>query len=279
MLGLKKENNKTFLKEISEKNLKINEVEIKILMSGICKTDIYVYQNKINSNNIILGHECCGIISKSKSKKFKEGDFVTVNPVFKSKEMIGIDYDGCFAEKIIINSEQVFKIPTNFSYNLGAYIEPITASLSPLKSKFLNKNMSILILGSGRIAELTKHILNLTGYNNIEIFKNENKKTYDCIIETGVDSYLINKVPMMLKDNGLFIIKSRNPDNYSINFYEFVKKDIIIESLYYYDYEKTIDIIKDNIKSFDYLFGNTYNLNDWQKAFNDSENKKAFLRI
>lgn len=277
LLALYKKDKKTKISEFFLEDINKNEIEIKVKLAGICRTDIYVKENKIITGNIVLGHEFCGYVSKSFNPKFKEGDYVTGNPIFHDKSMIGIDHNGCFSEKVILPSEQVFKIPDTFSNKLGSYIEPITASLSPLNSRYLSKDMSILILGQGRIAELTKKVLQLTGYLNVSLV-NDNI-LYDCVIETGATSEMINNVPFLLKENGLFIIKSRQPENYSINFYEFVKKNIVIEALYYYDYDKSIEIIKDNLNTFDYLFGSTFKLKDWEKAFSSNENKKIFLEV
>lgn len=59
----KNKNNKPFIKEIELKSLNKNDVKVKILMSGICRTDIYVAENKIYKNDVILGHEFCGFNS------------------------------------------------------------------------------------------------------------------------------------------------------------------------------------------------------------------------
>lgn len=277
----KEKNKKPYIKEIILPSLKKGEVKIKIELSGICRTDVYVANDKIYKNDVVLGHEFCGRVIETESNRFNVNDFIVCNPVFKDGTMLGVDKDGCFAEEIIINEKQVFKVnEQKVSKKLAAYCEPISASMSPLGSKKIKKNQKGLVFGSGRIAELTYIILKKEGFKNIELIDDLSKvknKSIDFLIETGIDNDNLSYVPKILKNKGTFIVKSRSPNNFSINLYEFVKKDITIECLYYYNFKKAIKFMENNNKMFDFLFGSVYKLENWEEAFTNKENKKIFL--
>lgn len=280
MIGLYKEKNKKpILKEFNFK-LKEGELLVNVFLSGICRTDLYVANDLLEHKNVILGHEFSGIISDSKSNLFIKNDFIACLPVFLDSTMLGVEHNGCFSQQVIINEKQAYILDKNrIDPYTAAYLEPICASMSPLNSHFMNKNMTIGILGQGRIAELTQLILNISGYKTtlLEYLHNIDSNFFDCIIETNVSNNDLIHIPRILKKNGLFIVKSRNPNLFNVNFYEFVKKDLKIECLYYYDMNESISFAYKYKNEFQYLFGSVYKLNDWEIAFNSNENKKIFL--
>ena len=253
---------------------------IKVLMAGICRTDIYVGKKEIAVQTPrILGHEFCGLVEND-GYGFKKGDLVTVNPLFEDLSFLGIDYDGCFAEYVAIPKDQVFKIKTN-NYKLAAYIEPIAASLAPLNTH-LPKNQVIYVYGSSRIAKLTDKILKLSGYNS-KIIKKGDKKENSCdfIVETEMNEESIEEIQKIIKKNGTLILKSRYPKKIAVNLYSFVKKDIKIQGCYYYDFKKSIKFALKHESFFNELFGKSFKLEEYNFAFLEDlkADKKVFLEF
>lgn len=267
-----------------EDKLNNREVIIKVDKAGICRTDIFV------SNGIIpvdkettLGHEFSGTIFKSNSLNFNEGDYVVVNPIFKDNSMLGLEHDGCFAEFVIVNEDQVYKFPSNLNAKLSAYIEPLAASLAPLKSKFISKDNLGAVLGENRIGQLTYSIMKKNGYNVKLIEKTENIPdcSFDYIIETLPNKKIFDEISRILKFNGTLIIKSRLRNYVEINLYNYLKKEIIIESLYYHNFEFSINYAINNYNDFIHLFGEEFPIEEWENAFNLSEkgDKKIFFKF
>ena len=176
---------------------KSNEVKIKVIYAGICRTDIYVAQGKIDSiSPLILGHEFSGIVTDlgTQVTKFELGDRVTVNPVITEQEgkcstFLGIDRQGAFAEYVIVPEEFVYKLPDHVDFKEGAYTEPIAAALAIFNAD-IKPEQTGLIYGSNRIAKLTSRILQIYGFDNIDIYDTSQGKIlkenyYDYIIEIG----------------------------------------------------------------------------------------------
>lgn len=257
---------------------KEGEILIKVLMAGICRTDQYVGEGIIPvAEPRVIGHEFCGEIAENKYP-FSIGDLVVVNPLLDDFSFIGIDHNGCFAEYISVPIPKVFKIQTN-NLKLAAYIEPIAASLAPLKA---NLSGIIHIYGTNRIARLTSQILTIAGFET-KLITPETLPDNSCetIIETMMDEKSIEEITRLLKPNGTLVLKSRFPNKVPVNLYDFVKKDIQIKSCYYYDFQKSIDFALKYESFFNDLFGETFDLVDYQKAFeeNSKAEKKIFLRL
>lgn len=257
---------------------KEGEILIKVLMAGICRTDQYVGEGIIPvAEPRVIGHEFCGEIAENKYP-FSIGDLVVVNPLLDDFSFIGIDHNGCFAEYISVPIPKVFKIQTN-NLKLAAYIEPIAASLAPLKA---NLSGIIHIYGTNRIARLTSQILTIAGFET-KLITPETLQDNSCetIIETMMDEKSIEEITRLLKPNGTLVLKSRFPNKVPVNLYDFVKKDIQIKSCYYYDFQKSIDFALKYESFFNDLFGETFDLVDYQKAFEENlkAEKKIFLRL
>jgi threonine dehydrogenase-like Zn-dependent dehydrogenase len=280
--ALIKKNNETLVDfhEIST----IHDLTIKVDTAGICRTDIYAAENKIKTKeNLILGHEFTGYVYQSTSKKFKEGDLVVVNPIFDDLTMLGVDHDGCFSNFVNIDSSKVFHFGNFHDLRIPAYVEPIAASLAPLKSRFITKEMMGAVYGENRIGMLTYEIMKKQGYNIVIIDKNNlvADNTFDYVIETLANTETFDTLSRIIKKNGTLILKSRYPNHISVNFYDYVRKEIIIEPLYYHNFEFAIEYAREYYQDFLYLLGDCYSLEDWKQAFTDSQtgNKKIFFKI
>jgi threonine dehydrogenase-like Zn-dependent dehydrogenase len=282
MKALLKKEDKTFIDEYKVST--VNDITIKVAVAGICRTDIYAAENKIKTkDNLVLGHEFTGYIHASRNKNFKEGDLVVVNPIFDDLTMLGVDHDGCFSSYINVCSSQVFQFGDFHDLRIPAYVEPIAASLAPLKSKLINKHMYGAVYGENRIGMLTYEIMKKQGYN-IVIVDNEteiNDNTFDYVIETLATTETFDRLSKIIKKNGVLIMKSRYPNYISINFYDYVRKEIMIEPLYYHNFEFAIQYAKENYEDFLYLLGDYYSLEDWKTAFIASQtgNKKIFFKL
>lgn len=262
----------------------LHDITIKVEMAGICRTDIYAAENKIKTKqNLILGHEFTGYIYQSRHENFKEGDLVVVNPIFDDLTMLGVDHDGCFANLINVCSSKVFHFGNFHDLRIPAYVEPIAASLAPLKSKLINKDMVGAVYGENRIGILTYEIMKKQGYNIVIVDKHSElaDNTFDYVIETLATTETFDRLSKLIKKNGVLIMKSRYPNYISINFYDYVRKEIMIEPLYYHDFQFAIDYAKTYYDDFLYLLGDTYQLEDWKEAFIASQtgNKKIFFKL
>ncbi len=280
---------KTQGKKLELKNIpkpfvdKKGEVVVKVLMAGICRTDIYVSRGWIQDvkDNLTIGHEFMGIVEESNSDKFKKGDMVACNPIFDNLKMLGVEYDGCFAEYIKVYDTKLYNAE-GVDFKMGAYAEPIAASIAPFTSQLINKEQIGAIYGDNRIGKLTYEILKDANYNIVLLNENDTHPSdyYDYVIETFSQVEAFDEVIRILKPKGVFIAKSRNPDKVPTDFYSIVKKGIIIEGLYYGNFNQAVEYAKNKTYLFENLMGNVYNLEDWEKAYEDNDNgtHKVFLK-
>ncbi len=279
-----------------------NDVLIRVMVSGLCRTDVYVAEGliQIEKQHLILGHEFSGIIEEigPNVSKFKCGDRVAVMPVFPLGDtikpvvegsintMLGIDHDGSFSEYIAVPSSFVYKIPDNMSFKQGAYLEPVAAALAPLNAN-IRPDQAGLIYGENRIARLTERVLKAKGYTNIEVYDDSEygsrplaNNHYDFIIETFATTETVNRLVKAIKPNGTIILKSRQHQPVEVNINTLVMKDITMQAVNYGDFQEGIDLIASGKLQIDDLLGDVYALEDYEDVFAISkkgEEQKLFL--
>jgi threonine dehydrogenase-like Zn-dependent dehydrogenase len=251
------------------------DVIVQVALAGICRTDIYVARGWIDhSDDIVIGHEFCGMVTESLDERFTVGDFVACNPILPDLTMLGVEHSGVFAQYAKVTGDMLYSA-SGLSESVAAYVEPIAASLAPLKSKCITPEQKGLIIGDNRISHLTYQILMRLGYN-VDIIELDKcysipENSIDYALETFTNDKVFNFLPRIIKQGGTLILKSRNPDAIAVNFYPFVKKEITLEALYYHNFIDSIAFAHQHGDIFEPLLGRSYPLEAFADAFDENE--------
>ena len=272
---------KTSLQEIPKPNIdrKFNTL-IKVVYAGICKTDVYMSEGKMSGKSpVVLGHEFSGYVVETLDDNLKEGDFVTCNPILSDQTMLGVDYDGAFAEYIKVPASQCY-VFNGDDQKMAAYIEPLAASMAPMKNQDFLKNKKIGIVGKDRIGKLTETIFK-NHQLDASFVTDMGNNTFDVIVETWAEEQVLDNCIDALKEGGLLILKSRNYKKVPLDLYKIVKKGIRLEGMYYLDdYKKVIDFSQ-QCPDLNAFLGKSYPLVNWKEAFEKSHDsyQKIFLQV
>ncbi len=274
-------------------------VLIRVALTGICRTDIYVAEDIIPGipAPLILGHEFSGIVEETgvSVSHVAAGDRVTVMPLITSDgsdkrhpyahhRMLGLHRDGCFCDFAMVPANAVYKIPDNVTLKQAAYMEPIAASLAVLNSGIKPGEKGI-VYGNNRIAELTLRIMRIKGYENTEIYDPDRDQPipeyyYDFIIETMASSESIRSMINGVRPGGRIVLKSRQWQPVSFQTGELVRKDINLSAVHYGDFTQGIRLISDGTLRVDDLLGEVRPLEEFARMFKASkhaESEKLFL--
>ncbi len=265
---------------------------VKVLLAGICRTDIYASQGKFDLEEVTLGHEFCGEIVQS--DRFPEGTKVSAFPFVDcnhcqgclarneaclDQHMIGLQEDGAFAQYMVINDCALYALAPSLSLKRGAFLEPLAAALAPIAKLKGREKQRGYLLGRGRIAELAKIILDLHGFENVRMGLGEelHANELDWLVEA--DPTLINRALSFLRPGALLIVKSRPADLVNIDISLIVKKNIILQGTRYAPFEDAAKLLENPKLAIDALFGRTYALDEFEEAFSSGlqESKKLFF--
>ncbi len=177
------------VEEIPVPSISEDEALLKVMASGICGSDVLEWYRVPNAPRV-LGHEATGVISKvgSKVKGIKVGDRVFVSHHVPCNECRYCQrgnhtachtlhttnyYPGGFAQYIQIpkiNIEcGIYKLPDSMSFEEGTFIEPLACVSRGQRLANLQKNDSLLIIGSGISGILHAQFAKFKGIKNIVV--------------------------------------------------------------------------------------------------------------
>lgn len=173
-----------------------NEILLKVKVCAICGTDLRLYKNGFN-NSIqteprILGHEFSGIIEKigSKISKFSCGMRVAVAPnmgcglcdrcvsgnthLCDNYKALGINLDGGMAEYVRIPEEAVIQgnivvLGDLMSFDEAALNEPFSCVYNGFSQCMVKPGDKVLIMGAGPIGLLHAKLAKLAGASKVII--------------------------------------------------------------------------------------------------------------
>ena len=166
-----------------------DSVLIKVKKTGICGTDLHIYNWDDWAKNtltlpMVIGHEFCGVVcDKGKDvKNIQINDRVSAEGhivcgfcrncragkghLCRNTKGIGIQIPGAFAEYICVPETNVIKIPNNINYDVAAIFDPLgnafhTALCYPIIGE------DILITGAGPIGIMAAKVCQVIGARKV----------------------------------------------------------------------------------------------------------------
>lgn len=179
------------LMDVPEPTIDINEVLIRVHRTGICGTDLHIYNwdawsQKAIKAPLVIGHEFSGVVVEAGSNVvgFKEGDIVSGEGhvvcgrcrncmagrrhLCKETRGLGVDIPGAFAEYVKLPMTNVWKLDSSVSRDVGAIFDPFgNAAHTALQFKVLGED--VLVTGAGPIGIMAAAIARHAGARHVVI--------------------------------------------------------------------------------------------------------------
>jgi L-iditol 2-dehydrogenase len=177
------------VEEIPIPSIGEDEALLKVMASGICGSDVLEWY-RVPKAPRVLGHEATGIISKvgSQVKNIKVGDRVFVSHHVPCNQCrycqrgnhtachtlhITNYYPGGFAQYVKIPKINVqcgiYELPDAMSFEEGTFIEPLACVSRGQRLANLQKDDTLLIIGSGISGILHAQLAKFKGIENIVV--------------------------------------------------------------------------------------------------------------
>jgi threonine dehydrogenase-like Zn-dependent dehydrogenase len=160
-----------------------DQVQIRVNWSSICGTDLHIYMGEFK-NRVkyprILGHEFAGVVESvgSAVQSLKPGDRVTVDPIVwcnqcppclngqnnvcNNLKLLGIEYDGGFADYAVAGADKVFKIPDSVSMRDAALVELYSLGVHSARKAMIEPGDRVVIVGAGRLGLAVLEVIKQT---------------------------------------------------------------------------------------------------------------------
>jgi len=266
------------------------EVRIKIHKTSICGSDIKNFNNPLMAP-LVPGHEFSGEVVEllTQSEQYTNiGARVTAYPMIgcmeceacqkgiyrdcNSKQSLGFQLPGSFAEYITVDSRFLIKLHDEISYNDGALLEHLACGYRLVREMVNSKisvDSSIVIIGDGPIALANIQFLILFKYCNITLIgkhkirklfakkigiKNvidyrtlpDNMPLIDVCIYSAKADKTLKQIAKKMNPTAFFFSQTRIEDNYLKNI--IMRKFIWGRAFAYMieDFDEVMKLIKKN---------------------------------
>jgi L-iditol 2-dehydrogenase len=177
------------IQELPVPDIGEDEVLLKVMASGICGSDVIEWY-RVPKAPRVLGHEATGVISKvgGKVKSVKVGDRVFVShhvPCNQCRHCQRGHHTAChtlhttnyhpggFAQYIRVPKINVdfgiYKLPDDMSFEEGTFIEPLACVSRGQRLSNLQKDDTLLVIGSGISGILHVQLAKFKGVKNIVV--------------------------------------------------------------------------------------------------------------
>ena len=158
--------------EVKSPAIKDGTTLVRITHSGVCGTDLKIYQGGIPVNYPrIMGHEMIGeVVEIGGESGIHTGSRVIIDPVFycghcyqchRGQEslcpngyILGRDQDGGFSDYLRVPSDAVFPLPDNINGQVAPLIQVLTTAVHAQRLVKIFPSEAVLVLGLGVAGQL-----------------------------------------------------------------------------------------------------------------------------
>ena len=180
------------------------EVLIQVMASGICGTDIHIYNGEyLGAYPVIPGHEFSGVVVSvgSQITRFKVGDRVAVEPNIACDncvhclnnrqnfclnwQALGVTLPGGMEQYVAAPEKAVFSIG-DLPFEVGAFVEPLSCVVHGVERARLRLADRVAVLGAGPIGNLLLQMARLQGAAQVSVLEN-NPGRADLARQMGAD--------------------------------------------------------------------------------------------
>ena len=161
---------------------------VEIKACGICGSDVHGMDGSTGRRRppLIMGHEAAGVIVQTGKgvEGWNVGDRVTFDStrfcgqcsfcqkgrvnLCENRRVFGVSceqyrQDGAFAERLIVPSQLLYKLPDEVTFEQGALVEPLSVAYHAVNRLPLQGGESALVVGTGIIGLLAIQVLKAAG--------------------------------------------------------------------------------------------------------------------
>ncbi len=289
-----------------------NEALIRVLMAGICNTDLEIVKGYMGFKGI-LGHEFVGLVEECDNPELLgkrvvgeinygcgECGYCTkgLKTHCKNRKVLGIlAHDGAFAEYLVLPEENLHIIPDKISDEEAVFVEPLAAGFQVIEQTHIRPSNRVIILGDGKLGLLVAQVLVLTGCDLFVAGKHTSKLSLlkgkgigtglidnlgdskaDVVIDCTGASDGLEKALRLTRPRGAIVLKSTVAEKRGVDLTGLVIDEITLIGSRCGPFHPAIRALEKESIDVKLLISGIYSLMEGTKAFREAS-KKGALKI
>ena len=289
MLALRVNKNQLSIRDIPKPD-NAEEALVRVLVSGICNTDLEIARGYAGFNGTI-GHEFVGVVEKTgqrvvgeinagcgKCELCRAGD----SRHCATRTVLGIvGRDGAHAEFLQLPAVNLIPVPDNIPDEHAAFTEPLAAACGILERVPVTRDDRVAVIGDGKLGLLCAQVIALSGATTLMIGKHDTKlriaarrgietstpkaaakrtRQFDIVVEASGSATGFKLALDLLRPQGKLVLKSTFHGTTEINAARVVVDEISIVGSRCGRFAPALDLLKRNAIDVDSLISEEYPL-------------------
>jgi threonine dehydrogenase-like Zn-dependent dehydrogenase len=261
------------------------EVVVRVLLAGICNTDIELTRGYYPFTGI-PGHEFVGIVDGKRVVGEINAACGTCEACragrrthCEKRSVLGIrNRDGAFAEYLTLPASNLRLVPDGISDEEAVFVEPLAAALEIQEQVKIGPDDRVLVVGHGKLGRLIAQTLALTGCKltiHDRAAARPPHSRFDFAVEcTGnPEGFAIARAA--LRPRGTLIMKSTYAGDLNVNASSLVVDEITLIGSRCGPFEPALRLLASRAVDVQPLIQATYPLNDALTAFEQAQRRGA----
>jgi 2-desacetyl-2-hydroxyethyl bacteriochlorophyllide A dehydrogenase len=295
MLALRVDKKGLAVREIA-KPTSSHEALVRVLVSGICNTDLEIAQGYAGFKGTI-GHEFVGVVEEAPDRSLIGHRVVGEINVgcgvcelcaggdsrhCASRTVLGIHgRDGAHAEFVQLPVDNLLLVPGRIADEHAVFVEPLAAAYSIKERLSFSKDMKVAVIGDGKLGLLCAQVLALTGATLVLIGKHEEKlriaqrlgietqllaeaekrsRDFDAVIEATGAASGFGLALKLLRPRGTLVLKSTFHGSTEIDTAQIVVDEISLVGSRCGRFAPALDLLKKGAIELDSMISEEYPL-------------------
>ncbi len=232
---------------------------VRLRVAGLCRTDVYAARGELGCEpSTVLGHEASGVLLElspgsvpgdALRRALADGTLVAFHPFVGCRgceacgagrphhcphaQMLGVGRDGVFTEEVVLPLSACVPLPGVTDARRAAFLEPYAAALG-VACMGLPRDARVLIMGSGRVATLTEHVLRSEGYAHVVLAERPpSGESFDVGVETRAEAERLDLLARAVCPFGTLVLKSRPATRVPASFGLWAQRDLCVRGVSY----------------------------------------------
>ncbi|HEV8203082.1 MAG TPA: alcohol dehydrogenase catalytic domain-containing protein [Pyrinomonadaceae bacterium] len=297
MLALRVDKKRLAVKNVSKPE-QADEALVRVLLSGICNTDLEIARGYAGFNGTI-GHEFVGVVEDSTDRTLvgrrvvgeinagcgncdlcRAGD----SRHCRNRTVLGIHgRDGAHAEFLQLPAVNLLRVPDNIADEHAVFTEPLAAACGILERATINKSERVAVIGDGKLGLLCAQVIALTGATVLLIGKHSSKlrvaerrgieianpkvaakrkQEFDVVIEASGAASGFGLALALLRPKGQLVLKSTFHGKTELDAARIVVDEISIVGSRCGRFSPALDLLKKSAVDVDSLISEEYPLSN-----------------
>lgn len=300
------------LREIPKPEPRPKEALVRVLMAGICNTDIEIVKGYMGFRGV-LGHEFVGVVEQAADSTLiakrvcgeinfgcKDCDACRrgLSRHCPNRTVLGIlNQNGAFAEYVTIPLSNLHRIPDEIPDAAAVFVEPLAAACEIFEQVQIQPESNVAVIGDGKLGLLISQVLKLTGCRLTLIGKHQRKlaladswgiatarmenlqsQKFDLVVEASGSASGFDTALRLLRPRGTLILKSTYHGQLQLNAAPIVIDEITIVGSRCGPFATAIRILKEHLVAVEALIDQIYQFDNATQAFEHAQ-KKGMLKI